>query len=391
MTFPVCFMKKTVKSCLDFGNLLLFSCFSKKKFEKHKIQKILLINLQGVGDIVMTTPLLSALRQEYPVAHIDYLSVKEKGVILSSDSRINRILSRKKDDFFSVDFFQTLQQIRSQKYDLVLNLFPSQHSALLTLFSGAPYIVGPLYSTTPVCSWSSQKMKPTWDVRLQCQQIASLLGISLSSPFSLSLVVPSQTKKNILKRIDAKKKYIVLNVPVQWKAKQWSVAHWRELICEILTQKKFVNYQLAFLGTSSEASLVEKVFSSFGKNKKIENWCGKWSLQELPAVLQHASLLITTDSGPMHIASAVQTQTIGLFGVTDPSLLVLGNPFIHVISSYGSCPHKFKFNHHCEPCDFEQTQMKKITVATVLEKALIILNENTRTKNTLQSPKKRKN
>ncbi len=368
MAFILCCIKKCAKSILNFGNYLLFSLRSKKQFQKQNVQKILLINLQGVGDIVMTTPLLTALRKEYPLAQINYLCAKENGTILSSDDHINNIVSRKKDDFFSFDFLQTLRQIRFSKYDLVLNLFPAPHSSLLTLLSGAQYIAGPVYSTSSVCNWSSQKKEPTWDVRIQSEQIASLLGIFLENPYTLSLVVKQKQKKDIVKKLNLKRKYIVFNTPSQWKAKQWPVAQWQELVSKILFEKKYFSYQLAFLGTASDDKYVNQIISSFEENKRFENWCGKWTLAELPAILQHASLLITTDSGPMHIASSVQTKTIGLFAVTDPNLLVTRNPFIHAVSSYDTCPEKFQFNHHNEPPDWNQECMKKISVEQVFSK-----------------------
>lgn len=368
MIFFHAFVKKIVKSILDLANHFLFSLYSKTKFQKQGIQKILLVNFQGVGDIVMTTPLLSTLRTEYPHAQIDYLCAKENGIILSSDSRVNHVFSRKKDDLFSFDFIQTVSHVRSLHYDLVLNLFPASHSALLALLSRAIYIAGPLYSQSSVCTWSSQQMKSTWDIRVQCQNIASLLGISLENPYILSLAVDSKQKKNVLKKLNMKKKYIVFNTPAQWIAKQWPVASWQELIRLLLAEKKYKDYQLAFLGTASDTDLITSILSPFGENSRLENWSGKWSLAELPLILQYASLIISTDSGPMHIASAVQTKTIGLFGVTDPSILVNGNKYIEIVSSFDSCPKHLQFNHHNEPKDLEQIQMKKIPVQEVLNK-----------------------
>lgn len=368
MAFIPYFIKKVAKNALNFGNYFLFLFSSKKLFQKKKIQKILLINLQGIGDIVMTTPLLTALYKEYPQAQIDYLCAKENGVVFLSDFRVHQVISRKKDDLSSFDFLHALFQVRSKKYDLVLNLFAAPHSALLTLFSDALYIAGPLYSNSSVCNWSYQKTESTWDVRLQSQHLASLLDISLKNPYALSLVVDSKQKKNILKKLNRRKKYILFNTAAQWKAKQWPLLYWQQLIFQILSDKKYSLCQLAFLGVGSDFLYVEKIISAFENDSRLENWCGKWTLAELPAVLQHASLFITTDSGPMHIASAVQTKTIGLFGVTDANILVSRNPFIIPVSSYDSCPKKYHFNHHTEPYDPEQVCMSKISALDVFSK-----------------------
>src|SRR3990167_8104759 len=71
---------------------------SKREIQKDKINKILLINLQGIGDIVMTTPFLTALRTEFPKGEIHYLCYKGNGDILEGDKRINKIYKRKEDN-----------------------------------------------------------------------------------------------------------------------------------------------------------------------------------------------------------------------------------------------------------------------------------------------------
>ena len=78
--------------------------------------------------------------------------------------------------------------------------------------------------------------------------------------------------------------------------------------------------------------------------------------------------MITTDSGPMHIALATKTKTIGLFGCTNPEILVKGNKYIEIMSSYKNCPKLLQFNHNNEPEDRQQTQMKKITIQEVKER-----------------------
>jgi ADP-heptose:LPS heptosyltransferase len=116
-----CFLAKKGIDAMCF--LMLLPCFLRRRREiqKDKINKILLINLQGIGDVVMTTPFLIALRAEFPQAEIHYLCYKGNGDLLEGDKRINKIYKRKEDNIFSKDFLNTLKEIRKDNYDLIIN------------------------------------------------------------------------------------------------------------------------------------------------------------------------------------------------------------------------------------------------------------------------------
>src|SRR3989338_4337500 len=150
----------------------------KKEIQKEKINKILLINLQGIGDIVMTTPFLTALRTEFPEGEIHYLCYKGNGDLLEEEKRINKTYKRKEDNIFSKDFLNTLKEIRKDHYDLTINLFPAQHSALLTVLSNAKYKLGNLYNTASTSNnLQIKKAEKTWDMRKNAQNIAEQLGL----------------------------------------------------------------------------------------------------------------------------------------------------------------------------------------------------------------------
>ncbi len=338
----------------------------KKEIQKEKIHKILLINLQGIGDIIETTPLLTEIKKHYPNTQIDYLCYQENGALLENDVRINNLIKRQKEGIINNDFLKTLKQIRKNKYDLVINIFPAQHSALLTVLSNASYKLGNLYSTASTSNnLKVKRTAKTWDVRENCKNIAEQLQIQLADPYQPTLQIPKEIEKRINKETK-EKKYILLNPQAQWVAKQWPNENWQELIKIILKEKK--QYTIAIIGTKADKERTELLLSPFQKEKRIENWCGKYTIQELAARIKQAEVMITTDTGPMHIALA--TKTIGLFGCTDPNILVKGNKHIKIVSSYDSCPEQLKFNHHNEPEDWQQTQMKKITVKEVMERIM---------------------
>lgn len=363
-------IKKWEKKIIDGFCFLLVApsyCRPKKRIEEEMIQKILLINLQGIGDILMTTPFLRALREKYTAAQIDYLCYKENGVLLENDPRINTLLKRHEDNLLSRDFLKTVELIRERDYDLIINLFPAQHSALLTILSNAEYKMGNLWSTASTSNnLAAKKTKKTWDVRENCKNIAEQLGITIKEPATLSLSLEKASENKRHKEIK-NRKIIAINPFAHWISKKWPKEYWQQLIKKITEDKKYYEYVVAVIGTEEDKEEAEEVLGKIEK-KRRENWCGKCSLKDLAAALKYTRLFITTDTGPLHVALAVQTKTIGLFGVTDPDILVNGAKNIEIISTYDQCPKKFRFNHNNEPPDWEQRCIKRISVDEVFEK-----------------------
>src|SRR3989338_2734612 len=341
-----------------------------KEIQKEKIHKILLINLQGIGDIIETTPFVTELRNTFPKAQINYLCYKENGALLENNPRINNFIKRQKQGIMNTDFFQTIHTIRKNKYNLVLNLFPAQHSTLLTILSNAEYKLGNLYSTASTANnLKIKKAAKTWDVRENCKNIAEQLQIQIKDPYQPALQIPTARGKTEHK--ETKEKYILLNPHAQWVAKQWPNEKWQEIIKFLLKEKK--QYTITIIGTKADNERTELLINQFQKEKRVENWCGKYTLKELAAKIKDAKLMITTDTGPMQIALATKTKTIGLFGCTNPNILVKGNQHIEIVSSYDSCPKKLRFNHNNEPEDQQQMQMRKISTKEIIEKINKIL------------------
>ncbi|MEK6867454.1 MAG: glycosyltransferase family 9 protein [Nanoarchaeota archaeon] len=357
----------------------------KRAIEKSKINQILLINLQGIGDIVMTTPFLTALRKEFLKAEIHYLCYKGNGDVLEGDKRINKILKRKEDNIFSKDFLNTIREIRSSNYDLIINLFPAQHSALITVLSNAKYKLGNLYSTASTSNnLKIKKAEKTWDGRKNAKNIAEQLELQEYNEAALSITISSETKKEIEEffkneRINRSEKCIGINPNAMWISKNWPDEYWCMFIEQLLKEKEYKKYQIVLFGGPGDKEHTEKIKEIIAKRvsekemRRIINIAGKLNLKQTAAALQAMSLFITTDSGLLHIACAGGTKTIGLFGCTNPDILVRGNKWVEIVSSYSQCPENFQFNHNNEPPDQKQECMQKISVEEVFEKVKRII------------------
>lgn len=366
-------LKRAAKTCC---NGLCFVINSKNYLRKKRIvqdceiHKILLINLQGIGDIVMTTPFLSALKEKWPSAEIDYLCYKNNGELLEGDSRIHAIIKRNKESIFHADFVQTLKNIKKEKYDLVINLFPAQHSALLAILSNAPYKMGNLYSTTGTSNnLDVPDMPHTWDVRENAKHIALQLGLEDYDETDLELEIKKEKNVEVFFKKNKIKECIAINPHAAWVSKNWPQERWIALLQNLLNIWTGHIIILGGIPDINESNYYEKTLN----NKKIINKTGQLTLKQTAALLKKCRAFITTDSGLMHIAIAVQTKTIALFGVTNPDILVSGANNIEICSSYNECPNKYQFNHNNEPPDYEQECMKRISVDELLSKVKKVL------------------
>ncbi len=366
--------RRIIKKALDIICYLLIAISyirAKKTINKQKIVKILLINLQGIGDVLMTTPLLRAIKNGFPTAEIDYCVYKDNGALIEKD--VYKILRRENNSILSKDFFKTLRNIQREKYELVINLFHAQHSALFTICSGAQYKLGNLYSTRATSNnLNVPHGNATWDVRINACNIARQLNIEIEKPEELNITIDKKTEQKIKKQ--HKKPYILINPHANWLSKKWPATRWADLIVWLMETYK--DYEIIIIGAEKDSAYAEHIACLAKKtanSNNIKDICGKDTLEEIAARIKNAALMITTDSGPMHISIAAKTKTLALFGVTNPDILVSKAENIHVISKYSECPKRFRFNHNNEPPDWNRICMKKITMKEIKEAVEMIL------------------
>ena len=377
------YLRRLMKFLMDrdcFGILIFSYLRPKKTMEKNKIKKILLINLQGIGDLIMTTPFLDSLKKEYPKAKIHYLTYKRNGTIFFEDKRIDKLLVWGGG---ILNLLKTLFFIRNEKYNLAINLFRAQHSAYLTLLSNATYKLGFLYSlklSSNNLKLKKSKFPKTRNQRLAYSFIAQMLGFNIKQIDNLNLstknnkatvAIDKLLTKNKIKKSD---KIIGINCNATWSSKNWSQENWVTLTKKLL--KKHKTKKLVFIGGPNDrenvTSILNKVNSTSENIPRLINLAGKCNLCELPYLIKKFSLFITTDSGPMHVAFATKTKTIALFAVTNPKLLISEKPWFKIISVHDKVPYFYKFNFNNMPlCGSEY--MDEISADEVLNNVNLIL------------------
>ncbi|MCX8959150.1 putative lipopolysaccharide heptosyltransferase III [Erwinia psidii] len=291
--------------------------------------KILLIKLRHHGDMLLTTPVINALRQHYPSASIDVLLYDETRPMLQANPAIHRlhIIDRnwKKEGSWQHIRHEVglVQTVRQQHYDLVINLADQWRSAILTQLSGATFRIGFDFRKRQNVLWrlAHTHLISTADhneLHTVEQNLAALapLGIPLTHfPASMHYSDSDwQQTLNILeKQHTSPERCIVIQPTSRWMFKCWEDDKVAGLIDALATS----GYEIVLTAApdKKEQAMIDNILS-LCHHRNVISLAGKLTIPQLAALIDHARLFIGVDSAPMHMAAALNTPCIALFGPT---------------------------------------------------------------------------
>ena len=283
---------------------------------KNKIKKILIIKFGGMGDLLLSTPVLPNLRDYFPEATIHYLTLRRSRDILMDNQYISRVITYDPDEDKS---FFTIKNIRKQKYDLVIDLFCNPRTALITFCSGAKYRYGFDFRGRNYAYNIKMKGRGgiVHNVEFNLDALRKLDIPISSKKLNISVTVVHEEFANefIEKyKIDSKN-IIAISLTGNWEAKKYKTQDYIELM-EKINQKYNVNFVLIW-GNENEKIECEKIHNVYKNNSFI---IPDSPIRYLGAIIKKCDLLIGNDSGPMHIAVAQGIPVLGIYGPTNPAL-----------------------------------------------------------------------
>lgn len=328
------------------GNLLcnFLGVFNREKY-KGGIENILVIQLWGVGETVLTLPSIGALRKKFPKAEINALATQRNKDVYFGNRSLDNIVTIKLNPFSIASFI--LKNIK--KYDLVIDMEEYLNiSAIISFFAGKRAI-GYSHSSRAKLYTDMVKYDDKQHAAQTFLDLVKILNVDYrinkdKQPFKISF---SNSDKNFvskfLKNSKIKNKEPVVCVAPgaaeSAKARMWPYDRYAELCDEIIARH---NVRVVFVGALNEAALVESIQNRMEYKGKTINAAGKVTLNQLFCLIGKCKLFIGNDAGPMHIAAAQGVKTIGLFG---PNLPVRFGP-------YGKGNIGLYKGHNCEfsPC-----------------------------------------
>ncbi len=322
------------------GICLWLSCLTRKvrllRSDSFHPRRILVIRLDLIGDLVLTLPAVQTLKRTYPAAEIDLLATPASSKIVTSHPALSQIMVydpniwRRPQALFRRKYWREARELRqclrAREYDLVVCAHGAW-SGLIAVLSGAPrrvgfareHYFGFLTDSVPGGHWQPGDRLHEVDYGLQ---LAHAAGASVElADRTPSLVVDQQAQLQIeqllaQEHLHVGKPLIACHVASHnGQSKRWPMPYWSRLIDRLIRED---GMNVVLTGAASDLPFVTEVVDRM--QEQAINLAGKTSLTQLAALLQRADLLITGDSGPMHIAAAVGTRLIAIHGPTDPAL-----------------------------------------------------------------------
>jgi ADP-heptose:LPS heptosyltransferase len=268
--------------------------------------KILIIRFSSIGDIVLTTPVIRCMRKKYPGADIHFLTKKNFSGILLTNPYINRVL------ILSDDINVTAEVIKNEKFDCIIDL----HNNLRTLRIKQALKKVPFYTfrklNTQKWIYTSFKINlmPEKHIVDRYMETVESLGV-VNDGLGLDYFIP---EKDIVKDSDIpfshSQGYISIAIGAAHFTKKLPVDKLRKLCAEIM-------YPIILLGGN------EDFYNGFEVARidpmRIYNACGKFSLNESADIIRKSKLVISHDTGLMHIAAAFKKKVLSVWGNTVPS------------------------------------------------------------------------
>ncbi len=346
---------------------------------KHdRVQRILIIRFSSIGDIILTTPLIRALRTRFPQARLDFVSKREFGELLETNPRLDRFYLY--DTQSGVKGLSMLaRELRSNRYDLCIDLHKSLRSRHLRFLLRAPRII----------SYSKQILPRTLLVKTGMNCYNNPLPIPERylrqlAPFGVEpdgkgpeLFPTEQQYATVLKifkkeHVTPQESLFGFGPIAAHPLKQWPLQKFAQLGQRLVRRHQA---RILIFGGPSDRQQGEELARQIPNNPVV--LCGKLSLLESAAALKSCAVFIGNDSGSVHMASAMSTPVVVIFG---PTVKELGFYPYRVRSQVVSTPLP------CRPCthtgkgrckiEEQHACMERIGVEQVAQAATELLREN---------------
>jgi len=311
-------------------------------------RRILLIKLSAVGDVVHTIPVLNKLRRRYPSARIDWLVTPAIADLIRHHPAVSNVVLFMRQDWATpwrpaalARVAKLAAELRRARYDLIVDMHGQFRTAFFTLAAGAPVRIGfdrprpevwhasertfPLeaykhaWKGAREASWLAYTHRipvPTLDVHAvdRYLTVGPMLGLD-DAPADFSFPVPADAIARVEQLLRANGVApgadVLLCAPgTNWETKHWSAERFAEVARHFLMRGR----RIVLIGSARERAVCARVAAAAPGTVDL---CGSTSLTELAALVLRSSGAITNDSGPMHMAVALDRPVVSVFGPTD--------------------------------------------------------------------------
>lgn len=283
--------------------------------------KILIIKPSSLGDVVQAMPVLRLLRLRYPDARITWWLAENLLPLLEDDPDLDEVIPFARSRGFSMagvqKWFANVARIRRESFDLVIDLQGLLRSGSFAWLAGGGRLVG--------LDLRREGARMFYDVAVARPQdrlhavdwyfdVAKEIGLDVSVDYDW---IPERASaaKRVARKLTGNSAEIIALIPgARWDNKRWPPGHFASAVGFIAKQKPTARFVI--IGGSGDRELAREI-NSLGTVACLD-LTGRTSIPEMIECLRRCRLVITNDTGPMHIAAALGRPVIGVFGPTDP-------------------------------------------------------------------------
>jgi len=281
--------------------------------------KILLVQTGFLGDVVLSTPVISNLKELFPQAELDVMTTPAAGPLIEHNPHVSNIIrfDKRGEDRGLGGFTSMLRRLRSAKYDCVFSLHKSMRTALLLRLAG----ISERHGFREAAGWFLySKTSRRTDLRHEVLRNLAILRCLGKEPAELKqdLLVswrPEHEKEAELLLREVSHKSVVAIAPGSvWLTKTWPAEGYAALARRLVAN----GLSVVLIGSEQDTGVARHVQDEAGV--EILNLTGKTDLLVSSAIISKAKLLITNDSACLHIASACKTPVVAVFCATTPEM-----------------------------------------------------------------------
>lgn len=283
--------------------------------DRTAIRNILVIKLRAVGDVLLSTIVTKNLRLAFPDARIDYLTESPSIDVLKGNPYVDATLEY---DRATMNGLAVVRLVRRQRYDMVIDLFGNPRTALVSKLSGARYRVGYRFRgrTYAYNVMAEPRGSEVHNTEFNLDALRAI-GVAIQDRNIYFQFTPEDAAvvDAFLSRSGHDGKLLFgVNTGGGWYTKRWGIDRFAALSDRLIDR---FDGQVVLTWGPGQMAEVERLQSMMRHRALIPP---STTLPQLGALLKRCSIVVTNDSGPMHIAAAVGTPVLGIYGPTSPML-----------------------------------------------------------------------
>ena len=276
--------------------------------------KILLVQLSFLGDIILTTPVISGLKTIYPSSSVSVLTTVAGSFLLENDPLIDEVITfdKREKEKGVRGILQKARQLKEKEFDRVYSVHRSYRTALMLFFSGISQRTG--FADSGLSFLYSRRVKRSNENHAVLRNLSILSGETDENlPDPKLRLFPPETDgcgRKVNEFLLSHKKYAVIAPSSAWKTKMW---HWQGFV-ELIHFFRGNGMEVVLIGGKDDTQVCDKI----ALHADVYDLSGRLSLKETMMVMERSRIAVCNDSMPLHMASAFKKPAVAIFCATSP-------------------------------------------------------------------------